>query len=62
MTRCFVCQKKIDDNEDDVCDSCKDFFKGKYGEDYPKYIMQFISLLLESTSKSTKFCRRYKNG
>lgn len=55
MKKCKICQKEIDENEE-VCNSCIDFFKWKYKKTYCKKLRRFQKIMSRNPSlNSTKF-------
>jgi len=63
MKNCLICKKEIEENEE-VCHSCIEFFKYKYGKKWEKELKRFLNILKENESplESIKSNRRYKNG
>ena len=57
MKKCFICEKEIMNNKDSVCESCKEFFKWKYGNRFLRHLEK-LKEYLSRDEKSIKFRRK----
>lgn len=56
MKKCFICKKKLEKNQEDICGTCFDFFKEKYGF-ITELHLRALKKLLKKDSKSNKLGR-----
>lgn len=59
MKKCIVCYKEINENSEDACETCSEFFKWKHGENSKKRLSPFIEMKRSKKGK-IKFVRRLK--
>jgi len=59
MKKCVVCHKEINENGEDACETCSNFFKWKHGDKSKERLSPFIELKRSKKGK-IKLVRRLR--